>query len=234
MFLFFSIFLWCANSLQVRGLGVDWTAWDSPAASRTGIGSVARKKNSDNGPKSTLPYLQWMDMDYFINYNIIILYVYYVLYCWWYFYLWYDKSCSELTGLQSLTLGDYNLRLPSGILPDGLQYLRFGSMFNSSLEYAELPESLQTLIFGRSFNESLEKVKLPSLRTLVFGDGFNQSLEKVEFPSLENLTLPAGYNHSLDCVNFPATLRSLECRGIMVSSVWAKIRAALGVELVSG
>ncbi|CAL1172728.1 unnamed protein product, partial [Cladocopium goreaui] len=108
------------------------------------------------------------------------------------------------SSLQSLTLGDYNLRLPSGILPDGLQYLRFGSMFNSSLEYAELPESLQTLIFGRSFNESLEKVKLPSLRTLVFGDGFNQSLEKVEFPSLENLTLPAGYNHSLDCVNFPA------------------------------
>ena len=149
-------------------------------------------------------------------------------------YVYYDKSCSELTGLQSLTLGDYNLRLPSGILPDGLQYLRFGSMFNSSLEYAELPESLQTLIFGRSFNQSLEKVKLPSLRTLVFGDGFNQSLEKVEFPSLENLTLPAGYNHSLDCVNFPATLRSLECRGIMVSSVWAKIRAALGVELVSG
>ena len=83
-------------------------------------------------------------------------------------YVYYDKSCSELTGLQSLTLGDYNLRLPSGILPDGLQYLRFGSMFNSSLEYAELPESLQTLIFGRSFNQSLEKVKLPSLRTLVF------------------------------------------------------------------
>eukprot|EP00435_Cladocopium_sp_Y103_P073484 s130_g43.t2 len=82
--------------------------------------------------------------------------------------------------LQSLTFGDFNFRLPSGILPDGLQYLRFGSMFNSSLEYAELPESLQSLIFGRSFNESLEKVKLPSsLRTLVFGDGyFNQSLEK--------------------------------------------------------
>ena len=127
------------------------------------------------------------------------------------------KSCSKLTGLQSLTFGGYNFRLPSGILPDGLQYLRFGTMFNSSLEYAELPESLQSLIFGQRFNESLEKVKLPSLRTLVFGDAFNQSLEKVELPSLENLILPAGYRHSLD-VNFPS-LRSLECRGIMVSSL---------------
>lgn len=151
--------------------------------------------------------------------DVLFLVVSVLLHC----YLLATADCMVSSrGLQSLTFGsEYNLELPSGKFPYGLRYLRFGSRFNRSLEYAELPDSIQTLIFGEAYNQSLDKVKLPSsLVSLTFGHWFNQSLEHVELPSkLEHLSLGAGYRHSLDNVKFPSTLRTLEGRGIMVSSV---------------
>ena len=76
-----------------------------------------------------------------------------------------------LTCIESATTS-YYLRN----LPETLQNLTFGWMFNQDLEGVTLPGNLQTLTFGARFNQNLEGVTLPgNLQSLTFGACFNQT-----------------------------------------------------------
>ena len=101
-------------------------------------------------------------------------------------------------------------------LPEGLQHLTFGSMFDHSLDKVTLPSRLQSLTFGNHFDQNLDKVLWPAgLQSLTFGVCFNQRLDKVMWPaSLQGLTLGAHFNRSLDNLTWPAGLQSLTFGGL--------------------
>ena len=107
--------------------------------------------------------------------------------------------------LQHLIFGEmFDMSLKRVTLPCSLQTLTFGSQFNKSFTGVTLPNSLQTLTFSEYFNQSLKGV------TLTFGERDNQSLEGVNLPSsLQTLIFGQNANHSLGGVTMPSSLQTL-------------------------
>ena len=91
-------------------------------------------------------------------------------------------------------------------LPSTLLHLKFGNVFNQSMENVSLLSSLLTLTFGRDFNQIMDKVKLPSnLLTLRFGHDFVYTLPAGLLPTgLEELNL--GYKYRCPNQAWPSQL----------------------------
>lgn len=95
---------------------------------------------------------------------------------------------------------DDNIILNPGVFPNSLDYLKFGTMFNSAIGKNVLPNNLTHLVFGDYYNKRIGKNVLPkSLTHLVFGSYFSQYIGKNVLPdSLTNLTFGENYNHILE------------------------------------
>jgi hypothetical protein len=122
--------------------------------------------------------------------------------------------------LQSLAFGQmFNQNLEGVTFPSNLQSLTFGHMFNQSLEGVTFPSNLQMLTFGRKFNQNLESVTFPNnLQSLTFGEEFNQKLERVAFPSiLQSLNLGTSFIQNLEAVTCLSSLRKLVVQDVVVS-----------------
>ncbi|CAM9422986.1 unnamed protein product [Ectocarpus sp. 12 AP-2014] len=103
------------------------------------------------------------------------------------------------------------LRTPIFALKD-VDCLRFGGVFNGSLEAVVWPPRLKQIIFFSSeFNQPIDAVQWPAtLQKLDLGDSFNQPVEGVDFPpSLEKLCFSECFDQPIEDVILPTSLQYL-------------------------
>ncbi|GAM27688.1 hypothetical protein SAMD00019534_108640 [Acytostelium subglobosum LB1] len=103
--------------------------------------------------------------------------------------------------------------LKPGLLPESLQSLTFGSLFNQEIAPGLLPPSLTLLSLGSMFNQEIAVGVLPaSLTSLSFGALFNKPLINQEGVSIlpQHLTSLSfvSYNHPLPAL--PASMTNLD------------------------
>jgi hypothetical protein len=114
--------------------------------------------------------------------------------------------------LVNLHFNEYAWSLERGVLPDTLEALSLGRLFNHKLEPGHLPPNLTFLHLGFSFNRSLMPGVLPqSLLKLNCGHSFNRSLAKDVLPeSLQELRCGRMYNKHFLAGCLPVSLHTLE------------------------
>lgn len=107
------------------------------------------------------------------------------------------------------------------LLPDGLEELRLGQMFNQNIENIRLPAGLKRLIVISGcrvvkrkicrFDRGLSGVIWPpGLEELVLGDKLNQSMKDTTFPkSLRRLSFGEAFTYSLQGAGLPDGLTHL-------------------------
>ena len=119
-------------------------------------------------------------------------------------------------GLQKLTLGGlFNQKMVKKVLPMSLTHLNFGSQFNQQIGEGFLPEGLTHLAFGDNFNYPIGKGVLPrSLIHLNFGWEFNQQIGEGVLPtSLTHLTFGRNFNQQIGEGVLPESLQKLDFGG---------------------
>lgn len=136
---------------------------------------------------------------------------------------WARRSSKELssplyalTAVEYLAFGSYfNSSIEDVAWPHRLRVLRFGQHFNQPIGKVSWPPSLQQLAFGRHFNQPIGKVSWsPSIQQLAFGEGFDQPIGKVSWPpSLQQLAFCARFDQPLSSVSWPPTLQQLTFDG---------------------
>lgn len=122
------------------------------------------------------------------------------------------KGCSRILPhrrIHSLTLRA-DLPLSQVVWPDRLRVLKFGWMFDQSLDHP-LPGSLLDLDLGNAFNHHIEEVAWPAtLRSLTFGDRFNRQVELATWPAaLKRLSFGSSFDQPIAGVRWPASLQEL-------------------------
>lgn len=87
--------------------------------------------------------------------------------------------------LETLTFGDlYDIPIKKGVLPKGLKNLNFGNRYDREIEENVLPDSLEVITFGRSYNKPFGQGVLPEgLNVIIFGDEYNQPIGLNVLPS---------------------------------------------------
>lgn len=102
----------------------------------------------------------------------------------------------------------FNLPIDPGTLPQSLTYLKFGSEFNQKLFPGSLPNKLQTLIFGHEFITEIDQNVLPESLTKLHFVSYNHkfcSLPK----TLKTLSVGSGWNQPIFPGDFPTGLTEL-------------------------
>lgn len=129
----------------------------------------------------------------------------------------FNQSLASFTFPPSLThleLGSvFHQPLNDCRLPNGLKHLTLSYNWNLSIDQLPtLPESLETLTFGSMFNQPVDRLTLPSsLSSLQFGRCFNQPVDGLVLPkSLLSLKLSTEFDHSIVALNLPSTLTQLK------------------------
>jgi hypothetical protein len=87
-------------------------------------------------------------------------------------------------------------KISKGVLPESLEILTFGHMFNSEINVGVLPQFLKILTFGSTFNKPIKRNVLPnSIITLTFGELYNYEFDRGVLPKFLD-TLKMGYWYS--------------------------------------
>ncbi len=121
-----------------------------------------------------------------------------------------DHSLPKKLKHLSLTMFD---RAPvPWILPDSLESLSLGEIFDQPVDFFQLPPNLIELNMGLSFDQPVYHLKLPAgLKKLALGFSFNQSVDHLQLPDgLQILELGAEFNQSLDRLKLPASLKHFQ------------------------
>ena len=99
------------------------------------------------------------------------------------------------SGILKIVFGNnFNYIINQTNLPDSLEYLRFGGLFNQIVD--DLPLSLTSLQFGSDFNQSVQNLP-PNLKILRFGTDFNQNIDNLPC-GLKIIFFGQKFNNSVD------------------------------------
>lgn len=95
-----------------------------------------------------------------------------------------DTPTGVLKGEIHLRLNDdFDMRIPLGIIPEGITHLIFGKSFDQEITTGVLPRTLTHIVFGEEFdNDFSHGVLHQDIRYIKFGDNFSQDLKPGVLP----------------------------------------------------
>lgn len=112
--------------------------------------------------------------------------------------------------------GDFNQPMDANVLlPDGLEHLGLGGLFNHAIDDAVWPASLVSISLSNTFDQPVHGVLWPaSLRHPWFGSAFNQPITGVVWPpDLRSLEFLGEFNMPVLGVAWPSRLQVLRFGG---------------------
>ena len=106
---------------------------------------------------------------------------------------------------------NFNIAIEPGIFPDSVEKIEFGYNFNQILKPGSLPPNLQSIIFSSSYNQEIMQGVLPNnLKTIIFGTNFNTNIEPNTFPnSVQKIKFGCWFNKPLKSNVLPINLESI-------------------------
>ncbi|KAK5574850.1 hypothetical protein RB653_010104 [Dictyostelium firmibasis] len=110
-----------------------------------------------------------------------------------------ENDDKTLKNLKVLELGEYfNGKLKSlGKLPNSLESIRFGGIFNQKLSNMSKLTSLKSLRFGRLFNQNIDSLP-PFLTSISFSFHFNSEIKESSIPpTLKKIVFGYMYNRPI-------------------------------------